>query len=40
MSEFRSAEDVEALATLALLLGGASVETENLVGDGLNVLAR
>ena len=36
VSEFRSVEDVEDLATLALQIG-ASVETENLAGDGLNI---
>ena len=37
VSEFRSVEGVEDLATLALQIG-ASEETENLAGDGLNVL--
>ena len=37
VSEFRSVEDVEDLATLALQIG-ASGETENLTGDGQNVL--
>ena len=37
VSEFRSVEDVEDLAMLALQIG-ASEETENLAGDGLNVL--
>lgn len=37
VSEFRSVEGVEDLATLALQIG-ASNETENLAGDGLNVL--
>lgn len=35
-SELRSVEDVEALASLALAESGASVETENLTGDGQN----
>ena len=37
MSEFRSVEDVESLATQALL-SGTSEESENLTGDGQNVL--
>ncbi|MBR1714410.1 MAG: transposase [Treponema sp.] len=37
VSEFRSVEGVEDLATLALQIG-ASDETENLTGDGQNVL--
>ena len=37
VSELRSVEGVEDLATLALQIG-ASEETENLAGDGLNVL--
>lgn len=37
VSEFRSVEGVEDLATLALQIG-ASGETENLTGDGQNVL--
>ena len=37
VSEFRSVEGVEDLATLALQIG-ASRETENLTGDGQNVL--
>ena len=37
VSEFRSVEGVEDLATLALQIG-ASDEAENLAGDGLNVL--
>ena len=37
MSEFRSVEDVESLATQALL-SGTSEEAENLTGDGQNVL--
>ena len=37
VSEFRSVEGVEDLATLALQIG-ASEETENLTGDGQNVL--
>ena len=37
VSEFRSVEGVEDLATLALQIG-ASDEAENLTGDGLNVL--
>ena len=37
VSEFRSVEGVEDLATFALQIG-ASEETENLAGDGLNVL--
>ena len=37
MSEFRPVEGVEDLAMLALQIG-ASEETENLAGDGLNVL--
>lgn len=37
VSEFRSVEGVEDLATLALQIG-ASEETENLAGDSLNVL--
>jgi len=38
VSEFRSVEDVEDLASLALAIVGASDETENLTGDGQNVL--
>ena len=38
VSEFRSVEGVEDLASLALAIVGASEETENLAGDGLNVL--
>jgi len=38
VSEFRSVEGVEDLASLALAIVGASDETENLAGDGLNVL--
>ena len=38
VSEFRSVEGVEDLATLALQIG-ASDEAENLTGDGQNVLA-
>lgn len=38
MSEFRSVEDVEDLASLELAIVGASEETENLTGDGQNVL--
>ena len=38
VSEFRSVEGVESLATLALQIG-ASEEAENLTGDGQNVLA-
>ena len=38
VSEFRSVEGVEDLATLALQIG-ASNEAENLTGDGQNVLA-
>lgn len=38
VSEFRSVEDVEDLAMLALQIG-ASKETENLAGDSLNALA-
>lgn len=37
VSEFRSVEGVEDLATIALQIG-ASEETENLAGDGQNVL--
>ena len=37
VSEFRSMEGVEDLATLALQIG-ASEEAENLTGDGQNVL--
>ena len=37
VSEFRSVEGVEDLATLALQIG-ASEEAENLTGDGQNVL--
>ena len=37
VSEFRSVEGVEDLATLALQIG-ASDEAENLTGDGQNVL--
>ena len=37
VSEFRSVEGVEDLATLALLIG-ASNDAENLTGDGQNVL--
>ena len=35
-SEFKSAESVEALASLALAISGAFNETENLTGDGQN----
>ena len=38
VSEFRSVEGVEDLASLALAIVGASDETENLTGDGQNVL--
>ena len=38
VSEFRSMEDVERLAELALAFSGASDETENLTGDSQNVL--
>ena len=37
VSEFRSVEGVEDLATIALQIG-ASEEAENLTGDGQNVL--
>ena len=37
MSEFRSVEGVEDLAALALQIG-AFDETENLTGDGQNVI--
>ena len=37
MSEFRSVEGVEGLASLALAIVGASDEAENLTGDGQNV---
>lgn len=37
-SEFKSAESVDALANLALAASGAFVETENLTGDGQNVI--
>lgn len=36
VSEFKSVESVEALASLALAVGGAFDETENLTGDGQN----
>ena len=36
VSEFRSVEDVERLAELALAYSGASDETENLTGNGQN----
>ena len=36
MSEFRSVEGVEDLASLALAIVGASNEAENLTGDGQN----
>lgn len=38
VSEFRSVEGVEYLASLALAIVGASDEAENLTGDGQNVL--
>lgn len=38
VSEFRSVEGVEDLASLALAIVGASEEAENLTGDGQNVL--
>ena len=38
VSEFRSVEGVEDLASLALAIVGASEETENLTGDGQNAL--
>jgi len=38
VSEFRSVEGVEDLASLALAIVGASEETENLTDDGQNVL--
>ena len=38
VSEFRSVEGVEDLASLALAIVGTSDETENLTGDGQNVL--
>ena len=37
VSEFRSVEGVEGLASLALAIVGASDEAENLTGDGQNV---
>mgnify|MGYP001772047120 CR=1 FL=1 len=36
MSKFRSVEGVEDLVSLALIIVGASDETENLTGDGQN----
>lgn len=38
VSEFRSVEGVEDLASLALAIVGASDEAENLTGNGQNVL--